>query len=118
MRHAHLQQHSGSNLLWLFKWPRLNGVYSRIAMNTAPTIKIRGLLELRASHGGQVAMDYLSLVAMLRYSVGIATTADLMAAWQVHQCNVSRRIKALVSAELIQMTAGHGAYQIHAFKPL
>ena len=63
-------------------------------------------------------LDYLSLAALLRYSPGIASTADLIAAWQVSQCNVSRRINALDRVGLIDAYRGHGAYQIHDLKLL
>lgn len=66
----------------------------------------------------QLAMDYLSLAALLRYSPGIASTADLIAAWQVSQPSVSRRINALDRAGLIDAYPGHGAYQIHDLKLL
>ena len=82
------------------------------------TISIRRLLELRSGYGDQLALDYLSLAALLRYSPGIASTADLIAAWKVSQCNVSRRINALGRAGLINVCRGHGAYQIHDLKLL
>ena len=81
-------------------------------------ISIRRLLELRSIHGDQLAMDYLSLAALLRYSPGIASTADLITAWQVSQPSVSRRINALDRAGLIDVYPGHGAYQIHDLKLL
>lgn len=77
------------------------------------TISIRQLLDLRANHGDQLAMDYLSLAALLRYSPGIATTVDLANAWQVSQPSVSRRVNALDRAGLVDLSRGHGAYQIH-----
>jgi len=55
---------------------------------------------------------------LLRYSPGIASTADLIAAWKVSQCNVSRRINALGRAGLINVCRGHGAYQIHDLRLL
>ena len=76
-------------------------------------ISIRRLLELRSTHGDQLAMDYLSLAALLRYSPGIVSTADLIAAWQVSQSTVSRRINALDHVGLIDAYRGYGAYQIH-----
>jgi DNA-binding MarR family transcriptional regulator len=81
-------------------------------------ISIRRLLELRSGHGDQLALDYLSLAALLRYSPGIASTADLIAAWKVSQPNVSRRINALDQAGLIDAYPGHGAYQIHDLRLL
>ena len=81
-------------------------------------ISIRRLLELRSIHGDQLALDYLSLAALLLYSPGIASTADLIAAWQVSQPSVSRRINALDRAGLIDAYPGHGAYQIHDLKLL
>ena len=81
-------------------------------------ISIRRLLDLRSGHGDQLALDYLSLATLLRYSPGIASTADLIAAWQVSQCNVSRRINALDRVGLIDAYRGHGAYQIHDLKLL
>ncbi len=81
-------------------------------------ISIRRLLELRSVHGDQLALDYLSLAALLRYSPGIASTADLITAWQVSQPSVSRRINALDRAGLIDAYPGHGAYQIHDLKLL
>ena len=81
-------------------------------------IRIRQLLELRASHGDQLALDYLALAALLRYEPGIAATADLMTAWQAKQPEVSRRIHALRAAEVIDVSRGHGAYHIHDLKLL
>ena len=90
-------------------------------MNLRPyqhAISIRRLLELRSSHGDQLALDYLSLAALLRYAPGIAATADLIAAWRGSQCNVSRRINALDRAGLIDTSCGHGVYQIHDLRLL
>lgn len=81
-------------------------------------ISIRRLLELRSGHGDQLTLDYLSLAALLRYAPGIASTADLIAAWKVSQPNVSRRINALDRAGLIDAYRGHGAYQIHDLRLL
>jgi hypothetical protein len=62
-------------------------------------ISIRRLLDLRSGHGDQLALDYLSLAALLRYSPGIASTADLsrlagvaMQREPPHQCARSRRL--------------------------
>lgn len=82
------------------------------------TISIRQLLDLRVNHSDQLAMDYLSLAALLRYSPGIATTVDLANAWQVSQPSVSRRVNALDRAGLVDLSRGHGAYQIHDLRLL
>lgn len=63
-------------------------------------------------------MDYLALAMLLRYEPGIAATADLMAAWQAKQPEVSRRIHALQAAEVIDISPGYGAYHIHDLKLL
>lgn len=82
------------------------------------TISIRQLLDLRVNHSDQLAMDYLSLAALLRYSPGIATTVDLVNDWQVSQPSVSRRVNALDRASLVDLSRGHGAYQIHDLRLL
>lgn len=82
------------------------------------TISIRRLLGVRSDHGDQLALDYLSIAALLRYAPGLVATADLISAWKVSQCNVSRRINALDRAGLIDASRGHGAYQIHDLRLL
>ena len=76
-------------------------------------ISIRRLLEVRSDHGDQLALDYLSLAALLQYAPGLVATADLSAAWQVSQSSVSRRINALDRARLIDVSGSHGAYQVN-----
>jgi DNA-binding MarR family transcriptional regulator len=82
------------------------------------TMSIKSLLSLRAEHGDKVAMDYLSLASLLHYAPGLANSRQLREAWGVAQSNVSRRINHLARVGLIDVSNGHGAYQIHNLRLL
>lgn len=82
------------------------------------TISIRRLLELRISHSDQLALDYLSLAALLRYTPGVACVQQLQQRWNVSQSSVSRRVAHLATAGLIEVTNGSGVYHVHQLKLL
>lgn len=72
---------------------------------------IRKLLDLRRLHGDQKALDLLELSMV--GPAGTVSTQKLMERWQVTQPNVSRRIASLQAMGLVDVTSGHGFYQVH-----
>lgn len=80
------------------------------------TISIRRMLALRVKHGDRLTMDYLTIALLLGGAPGLCETKQLQKIWGITQPNVSRRMKQLATAELIEMTAGHGAYAVHELK--
>ncbi|NCA23936.1 MAG: hypothetical protein EBS91_04865 [Betaproteobacteria bacterium] len=72
-------------------------------------IPIRLLLALRQRLPDQVVLDYLTLAHMTPNPGTVATT-DLRNRWACSQSQVSRRL----SAVLVDLTPGWGAYQVHA----
>lgn len=74
------------------------------------------MIALRVKHGDRVAMDYLTIALLLGGAPGLCKTQQLQKIWGVTQPNVSRRMNQLARVELIEMTAGHGAYAIHELK--
>jgi DNA-binding transcriptional MocR family regulator len=75
-------------------------------------IKIRNLLNLRSTLTDQALIDYLSLVIHCPQP-GFIATASLRKHWSCSQSQVSRRINAIATAGLIDLTAGHAGYNIH-----
>jgi Mn-dependent DtxR family transcriptional regulator len=75
-------------------------------------IPIRSLLALRQEHSDHMLMDYLELITLAR-EPGFVPTKALCELWGCHQSTVSRRIGALAAAELVEITAGGGGYQVH-----
>ena len=80
-------------------------------------IPIRRLLALRGRVPDQVMLDYLTL-AHLTPEPGAVATKALRERWGCTQPQVSRRVNAVARAGLADITAGCGAYQVHAVKRL
>ena len=81
------------------------------------TIPIRHLLALRPDLSDQTILDYLDLTTMARQP-GQVRTLELQHRWQCSQPTVSRRVLAITRAGLADITAGHGAYQVHGLVEL
>lgn len=75
------------------------------------TLPIRKLLQLRQLHGDQKVLDLLEL--SMAGPEGMVSTQALIERWQVTQPNVSRRVAALQTIGLVDVTSGHGAYNVH-----
>ncbi len=75
------------------------------------TLPIRKLLQLRQLHGDQNVLDLLEL--SMAGPEGMVSTQALIERWQVTQPNVSRRVAALQTIGLVDVTSGHGAYSVH-----
>ena len=71
----------------------------------------RKLLDLRRQHGDQKVLDLLEL--SMAGPEGTVSTQKLIERWQVTQPNVSRRIASLQAIELVDVSNGHGFYQVH-----
>ena len=74
-------------------------------------LPIRKLLDLRRQHGDQKALDLLEL--SMAGPAGTVSTQKLMERWQVTQSVVSRRVTALQAMGLVDVSSGHGFYQVH-----
>lgn len=75
------------------------------------TLPIRKLLQLRQQHGDQNVLDLLELATI--GTEGMVSTQTLIERWQVTQPNVSRRITSLQVSGLVDVTSGHGVYNVH-----
>jgi hypothetical protein len=80
-------------------------------------IRIRHLLALRPQVRDQALLDYLQLIA-LAPQPGQVDTQELRQRWGCSQSMVSRRLAAVAAAGLVDVTRGHGAYQVHAVSEL
>lgn len=80
-------------------------------------IPIRRLLAMRNQISDRVLLDYLDLVTMAR-EPGFVATEALQQRWRCHQCNVSRRMARLADAGLVDVTSGHGGYNVHELRSL
>lgn len=80
-------------------------------------IPIRHLLALRPEMSDQVVLDYLTLV-QLRANPGTIATSVLRERWACSQSQVSRRMSALASNGLVDITPGWSGYQVHAINQL
>ena len=97
-------------------WRRPNVLCAVAAMQGSPamtyTTPIRHLLALRPDLSDQTILDYLNLTTMARQP-GQVRTLELQHRWRCSQPTVSRRVLAITRAGLADITAGHGAYQVH-----
>lgn len=75
------------------------------------TLPIRKLLQLRQLHGDQKVLDLLELATI--GTEGMVSTQTLIERWQVTQPNVSRRVTALQTLSLVDVSSGHGVYSVH-----
>jgi len=80
-------------------------------------IPIRALLALRGQVQDITLLDYITL-AHLTPEPGAVATKALRERWGCTQPQVSRRVNAVARAGLADITAGGGAYQVHAVKQL
>jgi len=81
-------------------------------------LPIRRVLALRVKHGDRVAMDYLTIALLLGGTPGLCKSMQLQKVWGVTQPSVSRRINRLADVGLIDVTTGHGAYEVHDLRLL
>jgi len=82
------------------------------------SIPIRRLVALRGAVPDRTLLDYLELRMLSRGTPASISTRDLRERWACDQSTVSRRLQAVCSAGLADITAGWGAYQVHELREL
>lgn len=76
------------------------------------TLQLRHLLALRRGTGDRTICDYLDILT-LAPTPSAVPVAMLRERWRCSQPMVSRRIAAVTTAGLADISSGWGAYQVH-----
>lgn len=80
-------------------------------------IPIRRFVALRPTVTDRTLLDYLDL-AVLAPEPGVVATSELCERWRCCQSTVSRRLAAVNTAGLAEISTGYGTYSVHWLDPL